>query len=39
MFKILFANFVPEPTTPGIQAIIKLDVAHQAPPATTGLYA
>jgi hypothetical protein len=36
MFKILFAIFVPEP---GIQVITKPDVAHQAPPATVGLYA
>jgi hypothetical protein len=39
MFKILFAIFVPGPTTPGIEVITKLDVAHQAPPATVGLYA
>jgi hypothetical protein len=31
MFKILFAIFVPRPTTPGIEVITKLDVAHQAP--------
>ncbi len=31
MFKILFAIFVPGPTTPGIKVITKLDVAHQAP--------
>jgi len=30
MFKILFAIFVPRPTTPGIEVITKLDVAHQA---------
>jgi hypothetical protein len=30
MFKILFAIFVPGPTTPGIEVITKLDVAHQA---------
>jgi hypothetical protein len=29
MFKILFAIFVPGPTTPGIEVITKLDVAHQ----------
>jgi hypothetical protein len=29
MFKILFAIFVPEPTTPGIEIITKLDVAHR----------
>jgi hypothetical protein len=39
MFKILFTIFVPKPTTLGIQVITKLDVAHQAPPATVGLYA
>ena len=27
----VFAIFVPGPTTPGIEAITKLDVAHQAP--------
>jgi hypothetical protein len=39
MFKILFAIFVPGPTTPGIEVITKLDVAHQAPPAIVDLYA
>lgn len=29
MFKILFAIFVPGPTTPGIKVITKLDVAPQ----------
>ena len=29
MFKILFAIFVPGPTTPGIEVITKLDVVHQ----------
>ena len=28
MFKILFAISVPRPTTPGIEVITKLDVAH-----------
>jgi hypothetical protein len=28
MFKILFAIFVLGPTTPGIEVITKLDVAH-----------
>jgi hypothetical protein len=31
IFKILFAIFVPGPTTPGIEVITKLDVAHQTP--------
>lgn len=31
MFKILFAIFVPGPTTSGIEVITKLDVEHQAP--------
>ena len=31
MFQILFAIFVPGPTTPGIEVITKLDVAHKAP--------
>ena len=31
MFQILFAIFVPGPTTPGIEVITKLDVAHEAP--------
>ena len=39
LFKILFAIFVPEPTTPGIKVITKLDIAHQVPPATVDLYA
>jgi len=41
MFKISFAIFVPGPTTPGIEVITKLNVAHQAqvPPATVGLCA
>jgi hypothetical protein len=42
MFKILFAIFVPGPTTPGIEVITKLDVAHQAPQYLQplfGLYA
>ena len=30
MFKILFAIFVPGPTTPGIKVITKLDVAHHS---------
>jgi hypothetical protein len=30
-FKILFAIFVPGPTTSGIKVIAKLDVVHQAP--------
>ncbi len=30
MFKILFAIFMPGPTTPGIEIITKLDVAYQA---------
>jgi hypothetical protein len=34
-----FAIFVPRATTPGIEVITKLDVAHQAPLATVGLYA
>lgn len=29
MFKILFANSVPGPTTPGIEVIAELDVAHR----------
>jgi hypothetical protein len=28
MFKIVFAIFVPGPTTPGVEVITKLDVAH-----------
>jgi hypothetical protein len=38
LFKILFAILVPGPTTPGIEVITKLDVAHQAPtvPPATG---
>ena len=28
IFNILFAIFVPRPTTPGIEVITKLDVAH-----------
>jgi hypothetical protein len=42
MFKILFAIFVPGPSTPGIKVITKLDVAHRAPqvpPAAVGLCA
>jgi hypothetical protein len=31
LFEILFAIFGFGPTTPGIEAITKLDVAHQAP--------
>jgi hypothetical protein len=38
LLKILFTIFVPGPTTPGIEVITKLDVAHQVPLATVDLY-